>query len=66
MRFFDRIPAIGRITSSTRKRLTLVFGLTIPLGGVLADMFVTGSNHVVDGGRLCKYQPYVAPKEVAK
>ena len=45
---------------------TLVFGLTIPLGGVLADMFVTGSNHVVDGGRLCMYQPYVAPKEGAK
>jgi NAD(P)-dependent dehydrogenase (short-subunit alcohol dehydrogenase family) len=22
--------------------------------------FVTGSNHVVDGGRLCMYQPYVA------
>ena len=28
--------------------------------------FITGSNHVVDGGRLCMYQPYVAPKEVAK
>ena len=25
--------------------------------------FVTGSNHVIDGGRLCMYQPYVAPKE---
>lgn len=24
--------------------------------------FVTGSNHVVDGGRLCMYQPYVAPE----
>jgi len=24
--------------------------------------FVTGSNHIVDGGRLCMYQPYVAPK----
>ena len=24
--------------------------------------FVTGTNHVVDGGRLCMYQPYVAPK----
>ena len=24
--------------------------------------FVTGSNHVVDGGRLCMYQPYRAPK----
>lgn len=28
--------------------------------------FVTGTNHVVDGGRLCMYQPYVPPKEVAK
>ena len=28
--------------------------------------FVTGSNHVVDGGRLCMYQPYVAPKEITK
>jgi len=28
--------------------------------------FITGSNHVVDGGRLCMYQPYVAPKETAK
>jgi len=26
--------------------------------------FITGTNHVVDGGRLCMYQPYVAPKEV--
>lgn len=25
--------------------------------------FVTGSNHVIDGGRLCMYKPYVAPKE---
>ena len=25
--------------------------------------FVTGSNHVIDGGRLCMYQPYVAPKK---
>ena len=24
--------------------------------------FVTGTNHVIDGGRLCMYQPYVAPK----
>lgn len=24
--------------------------------------FVTGMNHVIDGGRLCMYQPYVAPK----
>ena len=24
--------------------------------------FVTGSNHVVDGGRLCMYRPYVPPK----
>ena len=24
--------------------------------------FVTGTNHVVDGGRLCMFQPYVAPK----
>lgn len=23
--------------------------------------FVTGTNHIVDGGRLCMYQPYVAP-----
>ena len=23
--------------------------------------FITGTNHVVDGGRLCMYQPYVAP-----
>ncbi len=23
--------------------------------------FVTGTNHVVDGGRLCMYQPYVYP-----
>lgn len=22
---------------------------------------VTGANHVVDGGRLCMYQPYVYP-----
>ena len=28
--------------------------------------FVTGTNHVVDGGRLCMYQPYVPPKEMAK
>ncbi len=28
--------------------------------------FITGSNHVVDGGRLCMYRPFVAPKEVAK
>ena len=28
--------------------------------------FITGSNHVVDGGRLCMYQPYVAPQEVRK
>ena len=28
--------------------------------------FITGTNHVVDGGRLCMYQPYVPPKEVAK
>jgi len=27
-----------------------------------AASFVTGTNHVVDGGRLCMYQPYVAPK----
>ena len=25
--------------------------------------FITGSNHVVDGGRLCMYRPFVAPKE---
>ena len=25
--------------------------------------FVTGTNHVVDGGRLCMYQPYVAPSK---
>ena len=24
--------------------------------------FITGTNHVVDGGRLCMYQPYVAPR----
>ena len=24
--------------------------------------FITGTNHVIDGGRLCMYQPYVAPK----
>lgn len=24
--------------------------------------FITGTNHVVDGGRLLAYQPYVAPK----
>ena len=24
--------------------------------------FITGTNHVVDGGRLCMYQPYVPPK----
>ncbi len=24
--------------------------------------FVTGTNHIVDGGRLCMYQPFVAPK----
>lgn len=23
--------------------------------------FITGTNHVVDGGRLCMYQPYVMP-----
>ena len=23
--------------------------------------FVTGTNHVIDGGRLCMYRPYVAP-----
>ena len=23
--------------------------------------FVTGTNHVIDGGRLCMYQPFVAP-----
>ena len=23
--------------------------------------FITGTNHVVDGGRLCMYRPYVAP-----
>ena len=28
--------------------------------------FVTGTNHVVDGGRLCMYQPYVAPKDLNK
>ena len=28
--------------------------------------FITGSNHVVDGGRLCMYRPYVPPKEAAK
>ena len=28
--------------------------------------FVTGTNHVVDGGRLCMYQPYVAPKNLDK
>ncbi len=27
-----------------------------------AASFVTGTNHIVDGGRLCMYQPYVAPK----
>jgi len=26
-----------------------------------AASFVTGTNHIVDGGRLCMYQPYVAP-----
>ena len=36
MRFFDLIPTIGRITSSTRKRLTLVLGLIIPLCAVKA------------------------------
>ena len=25
--------------------------------------FITGSNHVVDGGRLCMYRPYVDPKK---
>lgn len=24
--------------------------------------FITGTNHVIDGGRLCMYQPYVAPQ----
>ena len=24
--------------------------------------FITGTNHVVDGGRLCMYQPYVPPQ----
>ena len=24
--------------------------------------FITGTNHVIDGGRLCMYKPYVAPK----
>lgn len=24
--------------------------------------FITGTNHVVDGGRLCMFQPYVPPK----
>lgn len=28
--------------------------------------FVTGTNHVVDGGRLCMYQPYVPLKEIVK
>ena len=28
--------------------------------------FITGSNHVVDGGRLCMYRPYVPPKEMTK
>ena len=28
--------------------------------------FITGTNHVIDGGRLCMYQPYVAPKEIVK
>ena len=23
--------------------------------------FITGTNHVVDGGRLCMYRPYVPP-----
>lgn len=25
--------------------------------------FITGTNHVVDGGRLCMYRPYVSPKD---
>ncbi len=25
--------------------------------------FVAGTNHVVDGGRLCMYRPYVPPKD---
>lgn len=25
--------------------------------------FITGTNHIVDGGRLLMFQPYVAPKE---
>ena len=24
--------------------------------------FITGSNHIVDGGRLCMYRPYVPPR----
>jgi NAD(P)-dependent dehydrogenase (short-subunit alcohol dehydrogenase family) len=24
--------------------------------------FVTGTNHVIDGGRLCMYQPFVVSK----
>ena len=28
--------------------------------------FITSTNHVVDGGRLCMYQPYVAPKQRRK
>ena len=27
--------------------------------------FVTGTNHVVDGGRLCMYRPYVPPKDLS-
>ena len=26
--------------------------------------FITGTNHIVDGGRLLMFQPYVAPKNV--
>ena len=28
--------------------------------------FITGTNHVIDGGRLCMYQPFVSPKEDKK
>ena len=47
---------------------TLVFGLAIAGGphNVRALCVTPGTNHVVDGGRLCMYQPYVAPKETNK
>lgn len=28
--------------------------------------FITGTNHIVDGGRLCMYQPYVPPTSISQ